>query len=559
MKKGTRLKEIERDLASKDETAKWQAASALGNYCESKRGAELIWPLVVKWGSHKNEDTRMAIATCVLEHFLQYHFDTYFEKCVEIIADGNLMFGFTFSMCGKFGQSRYPRNSRRIDKLEEEYYKLRERQERMANNTITASKGFIAAGVSCGIKESGRQDLGLIVCPTGATAAAVFTTNKIVSAAVEVSKKHIKSSKIYAVVANSGCANACTGKQGVENAIKMCAKTAYSLSDMQETRLLRFARNDKKNAIRNTRYAELDVLGASTGIIGHQLPMKKITAGIPKAAAKLSDSASAGLSFAKAIMTTDTKPKQTVRQLNLEAGVRGRGSGVTIAGVVKGAGMIAPNMATTLCFITTDVVISKPMLGRVLKEAVSNSLNKLTVDGHQSTNDTAIILASGLAGNRPIVNECPRYKKFAAALTDLCDDLARQMALDAEGATRMFKVVVRGAATKADAAKAARAVANYPLVKCAVHGCDPNWGRIICAVGSAGVKLEQGKLSCKIGGITVFKNGAPVKFDEKKASKIISQPEHTITVDLGAGKQGDFCYGCDLSAEYVKINAEYRT
>jgi glutamate N-acetyltransferase/amino-acid N-acetyltransferase len=295
--------------------------------------------------------------------------------------------------------------------------------------------------------------------------------------------------------------------------------------------------------------------------------MKKIMAGITKAAAKLSDSASAGLSFAKAIMTTDTRPKQAVRRLTIDDGrllIENRKSKiencvVTIAGVVKGAGMIAPNLATMLCFITTNAAISKAMLSRALKEAIGNSLNKLTVDGHQSTNDTAIILASGLAGNRPIVSECQRYKKFARALADLCDDLARQMALDAEGATRMFKVVVKGAAAKSDAAKAARAVANYPLVKCAVHGGDPNWGRIICAVGSAGVRLNQGKLSCKIGGITVFRNGAPVRFDEKKASSIISQPQHTITVDLGAGKQSDFCYGCDLSAEYVKINAEYRT
>jgi glutamate N-acetyltransferase/amino-acid N-acetyltransferase len=437
----------------------------------------------------------------------------------------------------------------------------------MANDTITVAKGFLAVGVSCGIKESGRPDLGLIVCPSGATAAAVFTTNKIVSAAVEVSKKHIRSPKIFGVVVNSGCANTCTGKRGIENAIKMCAKTAYSLSEMQETRLLRFARNDKKNAIRNTQYTGRDVLVASTGIIGHQLPMKKITAGIPKAAAKLSDSASAGLSFAQAIMTTDTKTKQTIKRLTIDdcqLKIENRKSKiknpvVMIAGVVKGAGMIAPNLATMLCFITTDAAISKAMLSRALKEAIGNSLNKLTVDGHQSTNDTAIILASGLAGNRPIVSRCPRYKKFAAALTDLCDDLARQMALDAEGATRMFKVVVEGAATKSDAAKAARAVANYPLVKCAVHGGDPNWGRIICAVGSAGVRLNPGKLSCKIGSIAVFRNGAPVKFDEKKAGSIISQPQHTITVDLGAGKQSDFCYGCDLSAEYVKINAEYRT
>jgi glutamate N-acetyltransferase/amino-acid N-acetyltransferase len=252
-------------------------------------------------------------------------------------------------------------------------------------------------------------------------------------------------------------------------------------------------------------------------------------------------------------MTTDTKPKMACRRIEIQ------GRKVTIAGTVKGAGMIAPNMATTLCFITTDAAITKPLLSRALKTAINNSLNKLTVDGHQSTNDTAIILASGLAGNRPIVSQCPRYKKFAKALTELCDDLAKQMALDAEGATRMFKVVVKGAATKADAAKAARAVAGYPLVKCAVHGGDPNWGRIICAVGSSGVKLNLNKLSCKLNDITVFKNGKPAGFDRRKAGKVVSQIEHTITVDLGAGKQSDFCYGCDLSKDYVAINADYHT
>jgi len=423
----------------------------------------------------------------------------------------------------------------------------------MANNTVTAPRGFLAAGVRCGIKKSGKADLGLIVCPTGAKAAAVFTTNKITSAAVQVSKEHIKSASISAVVVNSGNANTCTGQVGIKNAIKMCSETAISLSKIRDTRLLRFARNDNRDAIRNTQYAIRDVLVASTGIIGEQLPMGKITKGISKASAKLSASASAGLDFAKAIMTTDTKPKQAVRRLEIS------GKKITIAGAVKGAGMIAPNMATTLCFITTDAAISKPLLGKALKAAIGNSLNKLTVDGHQSTNDTAIILASGLAGNRPIVSQCPRYKRFAKALAEVCEDLARQMALDAEGATRMFKVVVKGAATKADATKAARAVADYPLVKCAVRGGDPNWGRIICAVGSVGVKLNPGKLSCKLGDITVFKNGRARKFDAKKASRIISQTEHTITVDLGVGKSSDFCYGCDLSAEYVKINADYHT
>ena len=400
----------------------------------------------------------------------------------------------------------------------------------MANNTITAPRGFLAAGVRCGIKKSGKADLGLIVCPTGAKAAAVFTTNKIFGAAVTVSRKHVKSGDIEAVVVNSGNANACTGQLGIRNAVKMCAETAKQIEAEPHR-----------------------VLVASTGIIGEQLPMGKITKGISKAAAKLSASASAGLDFAKAIMTTDTIPKQAIGKIEIS------GRQVTIAAAVKGAGMIGPNMATMLCFITTDVAITKSLLARALKNAVGDSFNKLTVDIHQSPDDVAMVLASGLAGNRPIVSQCPRYKKFAKALAEVCGDLARQMALDAEGATRMFKVVVKGAASKADATKAARAVADYPLVKCAVRGGDPNWGRIICAVGSAGVKLNPDKLSCKLGDITVFKNGSPRKFDTKKASKVISQTEHTITVDLGVGNMSDFCYGCDLSKEYVTINAEYHT
>lgn len=400
----------------------------------------------------------------------------------------------------------------------------------MANNTITAPKGFLATGVKCGIKKSGNHDLGLIVCPASAKAAAVFTTNKITSAAVEVSKHHIKSADVYAVVVNSGCANACTGQAGVKNAIKMCSETAgFLVVDPHE------------------------VLVASTGIIGEQLPMKNVIAGIADAVGELGDSAVAGLNFTKAIMTTDTKAKIACRRVEIS------GKRITIAGTVKGAGMIAPNMATTLCFITTDAAITKPLLVKALRLAIGDSLNKLTVDGHQSTNDTAIILTSGLAGNALIAKQGPAYKKFADALVELCTDLARQMALDAEGATRMFKVVIEGAATKADAARAARAVANYDLVKCAIHGGDPNWGRIICAVGSCGVKLNPNKLSCTIGEVTVFRNGRPVKFSPKKVSKIILRKEHTITVNLGIGKHSDFCFGCDLSKGYVTINADYHT
>jgi len=397
--------------------------------------------------------------------------------------------------------------------------------------TITSPKGFLARGLHCCIKASGRYDLGLLVCPNGAKAAAVFTTNQVVSAAVTVCKQHVKSPSISAVVVNSGNANACTGQAGLDNAKKMCTHTASLVAGCKPR----------------------NVLVASTGIIGEQLPIGKIVAGISEALSKLSDSNKAGLDFAKAIMTTDTKPKQAIRRLVIS------GSEVTIAGTVKGAGMIAPNMATTLCFLTTDVAISKPLLASALKGAIDGSLNRLTVDGHQSTNDTAMILASELAGNRPITRRDSRYHRFAKVLSELCEDLAGQMALDAEGATRMFKVVVKGAATKADATKASRAIADYPLLKCAIHGGDPNWGRIICAVGSVGVKLNPDKLSCKLDRVTVFRNGAPTKFDRKKASKVVSQTEHTITVDLGAGKASDFCYGCDLSAEYVKINADYHT
>ena len=266
----------------------------------------------------------------------------------------------------------------------------------MISKTITTPKGFLAAGVHCGIKQSGRPDLGLIVCPKGAKAAAVFTTNKIVSAAVQICREHVKSQTVYAVVVNSGNANTCTGRQGIKDAIRMCAQTA------------KFLGVDPHN-----------VLVASTGIIGHQMPVEKIVSGISKAAGKISVSGVSGLNFTKAIMTTDTRAKIAVRQIEI------RGKKITIAGTVKGAGMIAPNMATTLLFITTDANISKALLTKSLKDAVGNSLNKLTVDGHQSTNDTGIILASGQAGNKPILRQGPDYKKFSRALADLCDDLAK--------------------------------------------------------------------------------------------------------------------------------------
>ncbi|MBM4104254.1 MAG: bifunctional glutamate N-acetyltransferase/amino-acid acetyltransferase ArgJ [Planctomycetes bacterium] len=400
----------------------------------------------------------------------------------------------------------------------------------MMNKTITSPKGFQAAGLFCGVKQSGKPDLAVLHSPEGATAAAMFTTNKIVSAAVTVCKEHAANAKIYAVVVNSGNANTCTGTKGLAAAKLMCAKTAQMLGLKPQ-----------------------QVLLASTGIIGHPLPIEKITSGIARAAKKLSQIPAGGLAFARAIMTTDTRCKQAVQSVTI------RGKKITLAGTVKGAGMVGPNMATTIGIFTTDAAISKAMLRKALSIAIGQSLNRLTVDGHQSTNDTAILLASGKAGNKPIRKADGDFKKFSDALTALCTNLAKQMALDAEGATRMFTVVIGGAATQADALAAARAVANYDLVKCAIHGGDPNWGRIICAVGSCGIKLNPDKLTCSIGGITVFRNGQPVDFDPKKVSGIIRQKEHTIVVNLGIGKHGDFCYGCDLSREYITINADYHT
>lgn len=400
----------------------------------------------------------------------------------------------------------------------------------MKNQTITAPKGFLAAGLHCGIKASGRPDLALLYCPGGSAAAAVFTTNKIVSAAVTVCRQHVRSTRTYAAVINSGNANACTGRKGIQDAETMCQISAKYLQ----------IRTDQ-------------VLIASTGIIGHPLPIQTVCKGIQKAAGSLADGPAAGMNFARAILTTDTRVKNALRTIHLNDQT------VTLAGTVKGAGMIGPNMATTLCVLTTDAAIRKSLLQKALQRAVEQSLNRLTVDGHQSTNDTAMILASGLAGNRLIQKQDGAYRRFEETLTDLCLDLARQMALDAEGATRMFTVVVEGAARPEEARQAARAVANYDLVKCAVHGADPNWGRIICAVGSSGVRLNPNKLTCKIGQFTVFKNGKPARFDPKKVSRIIARKEHTITVDLGVGKHQDFCIGCDLSREYITINADYHT
>ncbi|OXU15296.1 bifunctional glutamate N-acetyltransferase/amino-acid acetyltransferase ArgJ [Sedimentisphaera salicampi] len=401
----------------------------------------------------------------------------------------------------------------------------------MKKQGLTAPAGFLASGVQAGIKDLGSKDLGMISCPQGAKAAGVFTTNAVVSAAVEVCRENLACAKCFGVVVNSGVANACTGKKGLSDARSMCREAGKALKADQGAMLV-----------------------ASTGVIGRKLPMDKVRSGIRACADLLSDSQEAARDFAEAILTTDTVSKQHTETVRIS------GKEVTIAGAIKGAGMIAPNMATTLCFLTADAAISKRLLQKALREAAGESLNKLTVDGHQSTNDTALLLSSGKAGNAPISRaKSPDYKKFYETLLSVCRNLTRQMALDAEGATKIFKVEVSGAVSKKDARKAARAVADYDLVKCAINGSDPNWGRIICAIGSCGAKVNVDNITCRLGRLTVFRSGRPVKFDKKRAEEIVSQKEHTILIDLGAGSGSDFCWGCDLSKKYVEINADYHT
>jgi len=400
----------------------------------------------------------------------------------------------------------------------------------MANQTITAPLGFRVAAVKAGIKTSGNLDLGLIVADHPCAAAATFTTNKIFGAAVGVTREHIRSGQARAVFVNAGNANTCTGPRGDRDARKICQEVAR-LADI------------KPKA----------VLICSTGIIGHYLPMTKVLCGITQATSRLSRSVKSGNNFARAIMTTDTKPKMAYRKIKLN------GKTVQIAGTTKGSGMIAPNMATMLAFITTDASISTPMLRRAHKRAVYSTFNKVTIDNHMSTSDTAIVLASGAADNHKITTADPNYEKFSSALTQVCDDLALQLAADGEGAHCTIIIRVKGAATARDARLAVRAISDSPLVKTAFYGNDPNWGRIISAIGYSGAKFHNQKLKCTIAGTCVFRNGQPCLFDPASLSTKMKAKKWSVDVDLGCGSHQDFCYTCDLSREYVTINADYHT
>jgi len=400
----------------------------------------------------------------------------------------------------------------------------------MSKSILTKPKGFRVAAVKAGIKPSGKLDMGLIVADKPCSAAATFTKNKIVAPAVVINREKIKSGRAQAVFVNAGNANTCTGKRGERDVHAICRDVAKSLDIDSD-----------------------DVLVCSTGIIGQFLPMDKIRKGIKKAADSLSRTPKTDQNLAQAILTTDICIKTAQQKIAMG------NKTACLAGIAKGSGMIAPNMATMLAFLTADVNISPACLRRALKNQVELSFNKVSVDNHMSTSDTVIILASGQAQNKRITKVDANYKKFEKALGLLCDDLARQIAADGEGATCMVTVRVRGAANPKDAYAAVRKIVESPLVRCAFNGADPNWGRIVSAVGYSGAKFNAHKLSCKIAGVTVFRAGKPYRFNTPALSRKMKAKQWDVLVDLGVGRCEDFCYTCDLSRGYVRINADYHT
>ncbi len=395
---------------------------------------------------------------------------------------------------------------------------------------ITYPRGFRAVGGTCGIKESGKPDLVLIVADKPCTAAGMFTTNKVPGAPVIISRRHVKSGKARAIVVNSGCSNVATGKDGERDAEKMCAALAKEVG-----------------------CPVTQVLVCSTGIIGRRLPMEKIIPGIGQLFTKLSSGPVTDDQVATAILTTDLVTKTSFRSVT-----QGRQE-VRIAGIAKGSGMIQPNMATMLAFITTDAAITAPMLRAALKLAVSTTFNRLSVDHDTSTSDSVMVLASGEAGGAAIRAKGKAFNAFAQGLTDVCRELAYQVVKDGEGATKVFRVKVTGARTVRDADRIGYTITGSPLVKTAVHGADPNWGRLAAAIGRSGASINPAKLTITIGGTTVFKKGVNLNANLAPLEAHMKEKEITFEIDLGLGRHEAEWLGCDLSREYIAINADYTT
>ncbi len=395
---------------------------------------------------------------------------------------------------------------------------------------ITLPRGFVAAGVKCGIKASGNNDLAIIACEHDAAAAIVTTRNQVIGAPVSWCRQILPKGcgVIRGMVINSGCSNVCTGARGLRDARTMAELTAKRLGTTPSK-----------------------VLVASTGIIGHPLPMPKIRKGIALAAGQLGTRNDQ--ETLRAIMTTDTREKTAVVQTRIA------GKSVTIAGIVKGAGMIAPSLATMISVVTTDAAIAPAALQAALASCVGDTYNAITIDSDTSTSDTVAVLASGLAGNPTITAGSSAFKAFAAALKEVCRELARAVVADGEGATKVIDINVRGARSDEEASAAAKTVANSPLFKCAVHGGDPNWGRILAALGRSPAKVDMNKTVIKIGGVAVFSRGTGAKFNLKKVEQHLAGKEIVIDCDLGLGRGAATAITCDLSREYITINADYHT
>lgn len=402
---------------------------------------------------------------------------------------------------------------------------------RRISGGVCAAKGFRAAGVPARIKYEGRNDVALIVSDAPCAAAAMFTTNAVAAAPVVYDRAVVKGGRVQAILANSGCANACTGEDGLRDAELSALTTAGELG--------------------------IDpghVLVASTGVIGRRLPVDRLLAGMKAAAAKLERSEAAGLAAERAVMTTDTKPKEAAVQTKIG------GRTVTVGGMCKGSGMIEPNMATMLGFITTDAAVTPAMLRRALRLAVDVTFNHVVVDGDESTNDSVFLLASGAAGNVCIDKAGPDFDAFVEALTAVGESLARQMAADGEGATKFVEVCVRGAKTRRDAERAARAIAKSPLAKTSWFGKDPNWGRVLAAAGYSGAAVDDRRAEVFYGRTWAYRMGRVA--DAAQLAKLEKEMAGTalkVTVDLHLGDFAATIYTCDFSLDYVHINADYTT
>ena len=397
---------------------------------------------------------------------------------------------------------------------------------------VCAPLGFKASGVHCGIrKNKTKEDLALVVSDVMCSAAAVYTTNKVKGAPILVTKKHLENGKARAIICNSGNANTCNA-DGVEKAERMCALTGEY-----------------------TGIAAEDVIVASTGVIGQILPIEPIESGMKALTEGLSEQGAANA--ARAIMTTDTVAKEFARE-----DVIG-GKAVRVGAMAKGSGMIHPNMATLLCFVTSDAAITPAMLGKALHAAVADTLNMVSIDGDTSTNDMLTVMASGKAGNKEITCEGEDYEKFLALLTAVLTDVSRAIAKDGEGATRLLECKVTGAPDELTAKKIAKSVVCSSLLKAAISAADANWGRVLCAIGYTDAQFDIDKidvdLSSKEGSIAVCRNGSGVPFDEDEAKKILTPDEVTVNVNCNIGTACATAWGCDLTCDYVKINADYRT